>query len=109
MYSQSTLNFGKCSCKYSASKGYIINGKSCKGVLAGAIYLYSKQKNLRLTQNTIVKKLGGTEMTLRARKRELQRFFSDYKSHLNEKEKPISSEKVKKIIKFKEKTILDFL
>ena len=103
--SKDILNF----IKYSASKGYPINGKSCRGILAGAIYLHSKQENLMLTQNTIVKKLGVTEVTLRARKKELQRFLIDYKTHLNEKDKPIKSEKVKKTIKFKDKTILDFL
>lgn len=51
--------------------GFRIDGKDIKGVLAGAIYLVSKIENINLPQKEISSKLGITEVTLRARKSEL--------------------------------------
>lgn len=68
------LNFLK-SC---ISRGYSIIGKTIKGVLAGALYLYSEIRNLGLTQKKIAIYFSTNTNTLRIRKKELEQFFSTY-------------------------------
>ncbi|MFW9970565.1 MAG: hypothetical protein ACFFDF_10215 [Candidatus Odinarchaeota archaeon] len=73
------LEFTKKMLKFiesSVSAGYNIAGKDIKGVLGGAIYLYSKTKHLMITQKEIAERLDITEVTLRRRHRELSEFYS---------------------------------
>ncbi len=48
-----------------------INGINPKGVCAGALYLASKLKNLKLKQKEIAEVVGITEVTLRSRYKEI--------------------------------------
>ena len=66
------------SLKSCISRGYSMIGKSIKGVLAGALYLYPKNIKLGLTQKKIVTHLGTNRVTLRIRKRELMNFSPQF-------------------------------
>ncbi len=52
-------------------KNNSINGKNPKGICAGALYLASKLKNLKINQKEICEIIGVTEVTLRSRYREI--------------------------------------
>ncbi|MEE9378562.1 MAG: hypothetical protein V3V33_11080 [Candidatus Lokiarchaeia archaeon] len=63
--------------KRAVSQGYVISGKSVKGVLGGVIYLFClKKKNLSYTQEKIATMLDTTMVTIRRRSRELNKFAS---------------------------------
>ncbi len=57
-------------------KSYLRNGntggKNPKGLCAGAIYLASKSMNIKIKQKEIVEVIGVTEVTLRARYKEIR-------------------------------------
>ena len=48
-----------------------ISGKDPKGLCAGAIYLVSKLRNVKVSQKEISQIVGVTEVTLRSRYKEL--------------------------------------
>jgi len=52
-------------------KNDIINGKNPKGICAGALYLASKLKNLKINQKEICEIIGVAEVTLRSRYKEI--------------------------------------
>jgi transcription initiation factor TFIIB len=53
-----------------------ISGKDPKGLCAGAIYLISKLRNVKVSQKDISHIIGVTEVTLRSRYKELLKSIS---------------------------------
>ncbi len=63
--------------KRAVSQGYVISGKSVKGVLGGGIYLFrKKKKKFPYTQEKIATMLDTTSVTMRRRLKELNKFAS---------------------------------
>ena len=57
------------------SGGYSIIGKDFKGFLAAAAYLHPESKRLRLTYKKLSTELGINTLTIRERRKELERFI----------------------------------
>jgi transcription initiation factor TFIIB len=60
--------------KKAKSKGLLVEGKDPKGLAAAAIYISATMNNLHKTQNEIAQLAHVTEVTLRMRYRDLQRY-----------------------------------
>ncbi len=56
-------------------KVYSLSGKDPKGLVAAAIYFAANHENLKVSQTKIATEIGITEVTLRNRLREIQKFI----------------------------------
>jgi transcription initiation factor TFIIB len=56
-------------------KVYSLSGKDPKGLVAGALYIAAIREKIKISQTKISKAIGITEVTLRNRLREMQRFM----------------------------------
>ncbi len=67
------VNAGKILDRY--EKVYSLSGKDPKGLVAAALYEASQHSNIKISQTKISRAVGITEVTLRNRLREMQKFI----------------------------------
>ena len=68
---------GKILDKY--EKRYTLSGKDPKGLVAAAIYIAAHYHRIKISQTKIARAIGITEVTLRNRLKEMEKFIPNYK------------------------------
>ncbi len=67
-------------------KVYSLSGKDPKGLVAAALYFAASHENIKISQTKIAKEIGITEVTLRNRLREIQKFIRYIKKQKQNRE-----------------------
>lgn len=52
-----------------------MNGKDPKSLIGAIVYLIGKEENIKITQKTLAKMIGVTEVTIRTRSKEIEQII----------------------------------